>query len=187
MIAGPGITDANGIYHLGEDDNPDGTFSGLMQLVTEPISDEFTADRARLDTLETPNAWAAYTPTLTNITLGTGGTVTGEWIMGVGEVLMRVVITLGSSGFAVSAGAKFSTPVTIAAAVVTEVVEGELSIRDVSGNITTIGKLQQLTADTDKLTLAYFGASNVLSQVTSAVPITMQAGDVLVARCRAKV
>jgi hypothetical protein len=59
VIPGVGFTDAEGVYHLGEADNPDGTFSGLMQLVTEALSARLALDTTalgsadtRLDTLE---------------------------------------------------------------------------------------------------------------------------------------
>jgi hypothetical protein len=59
VIAGAGFTDAEGVYHLGEADNPDGTYSGLMQLVTEALSARLALDTTalasadtRLDTLE---------------------------------------------------------------------------------------------------------------------------------------
>lgn len=52
MSAGPGFLDAEGVYHLGEDDNPDGTFSGLMALITDPISARFALDATALERLE---------------------------------------------------------------------------------------------------------------------------------------
>lgn len=38
MRSGPGAVDSNGVYQFGEADNPDGSFSGLMALLTSPLS-----------------------------------------------------------------------------------------------------------------------------------------------------
>lgn len=46
-----GLLDANGIWNYGEDDNI-ALFSDLLNLGTESTSDAFTADRARLSTIE---------------------------------------------------------------------------------------------------------------------------------------
>lgn len=47
----PGANDANGVYNYAEDDNIS-LFSDLLNLGTESISTQFTADRTRLTTLE---------------------------------------------------------------------------------------------------------------------------------------
>lgn len=43
-------------------------------------------------------AWTAYTPTLTNVTIGTGGTVTGSYLQLGKTGFVRVVLTLGTGG-----------------------------------------------------------------------------------------
>lgn len=56
--------------------------------------------------------WLAYTPTVTNITLGTGGTVTGKYAQ-IGKLLVwESVVTLGTGGV-LTGSPKVSTPVTI--------------------------------------------------------------------------
>lgn len=43
-------------------------------------------------------AWTSYTPTLTNITLGTGGTVVAAWRQIGKTIEYRIVISLGTGG-----------------------------------------------------------------------------------------
>lgn len=47
----PGANDANGVYNYAEDDNIS-LFSDLLNLGTESISTQFTADRTRLSSVE---------------------------------------------------------------------------------------------------------------------------------------
>lgn len=65
MPAGPGSVDANGIYRYGEADNPDGTFSGLLELGQGAASVKAAATDHRLDELEAGN-------TIVPVVAGTG-------------------------------------------------------------------------------------------------------------------
>ena len=56
------------------------------------------------------DAWTSYTPSLSNLTLGTGGTVTGYYVQ-VGQfVWVDIVAVLGSSGYSVSNNPEFGLP-----------------------------------------------------------------------------
>jgi hypothetical protein len=44
------------------------------------------------------NAWQTYTPSVTNITLGTGGTITGKWRRWGLDVEFEAIAQLGSAG-----------------------------------------------------------------------------------------
>lgn len=58
-----GSYDANGIWQYGEDDNPNGTASGLLNLLAASVSTAITAIKARLTTLETAPLSGTMTPT----------------------------------------------------------------------------------------------------------------------------
>ena len=55
-------------------------------------------------------AWTSYTPALTNLTLGTGGTVNGYYVQAGKFVWVDIVAVLGSSGFSVSNNPDFGLP-----------------------------------------------------------------------------
>lgn len=55
--------------------------------------------------------WTAYTPTLTNLTLGTGGTIVARWKrIDPTTAKVHVALTLGSAAFAVSTAPDFTLP-----------------------------------------------------------------------------
>ncbi len=54
--------------------------------------------------------FVAYTPALTNLTLGTGGTVNGYYVQAGKFVWVDIVAVLGSSGFSVSNNPEFGLP-----------------------------------------------------------------------------
>lgn len=64
---------------------------------------------------EPGGVWTTYTPTLTNITLGTGGTVTGSYMQIGKTVFARVNITFGTSGAGNGSDMTISLPKTAAA------------------------------------------------------------------------
>ena len=55
-------------------------------------------------------SWTAYTPTLTNVTLGSGGSVVGFYTTSGRMTIVHVFITLGTSGFSVSGVITASMP-----------------------------------------------------------------------------
>lgn len=57
-------------------------------------------------------AWTSYTPTLTNVTLGTGGTITARYYQLGKFVFVQAQIILGTSGMAVTGSFILSLPVT---------------------------------------------------------------------------
>jgi len=116
-----GALDANGVWIYDEDDlvSPLSDYENLGQHST---STQFTADRARLTTLEAAALGdvplGAFAPAWTNLTLGTGGTTNyAKYSVSKGVCSGLAIVTLGSTGFAV--GDVFLTPpVPIAAALV---------------------------------------------------------------------
>lgn len=54
----------------------------------------------------------SYTPTLTNVTIGTGGTVTGTYRRSGGTLDLKIVLTLGTSGV-LTGQVQLSTPVAL--------------------------------------------------------------------------
>ena len=69
---------------------------------------EMNAIGENLDTIG--GGFVAYTPTLTNLTLGTAGTVTGRAMETEKFVFVDIVAILGTSGFSVSNNPEFSLP-----------------------------------------------------------------------------
>lgn len=59
-----------------------------------------------------PGIWAAYTPTLTNVALGTGGAITGRWTRDGNTVKCIVAISLGT-GASVTDIIRIGVPVDI--------------------------------------------------------------------------
>ena len=55
-------------------------------------------------------AWSTYSPSYVNLTLGTGGTISGRWRQIGSTIDVYIVLTFGSSGFAIG-GAYIGIPV----------------------------------------------------------------------------
>lgn len=74
-------------------------------------------------------AWQTYTPTWTNVTLGTGSTVEGAYVKAGRTVFWRAYLTIGTGG-SVSGNVSVSLPVTAAAGVATNLGAPGLAIYD---------------------------------------------------------
>lgn len=95
-----GANDSNGVYLYGEDDTI-GLFSAFLNKLGNSISAVVTTLKSRIAAVEAKLAGStatSYTPTLTNIVLGTGGTAKGRYTVLGSTVTCFVTITLGSGG-----------------------------------------------------------------------------------------
>lgn len=135
-----------------------------------------------LSYMETPQShpiWFAYTPTATNITIGSGGgaATTGSFRVQGKDVIGRFSSILGTSGQSVGGAVSFTTPVTSIAYRAEEAL-GWGSIYDSSG--TASYSAVPTYKDTGSLFIRAPGSSGngVLNQGTSStVPITFAASD----------
>jgi hypothetical protein len=98
----PGALDGNGVYKYAEDDllSP---WSTYMNLGMNSISNAIAGIVG--------GAWVAYTPVLTGVTLGTGGTVEAAYLKFGKTYIVRVEITLGTGG-TITGEVSFTLPVT---------------------------------------------------------------------------
>jgi len=95
-----GSNDANGVYLYGEDDTI-GLFSTFLNKLGTSVSSVVTTLKSRISAAETKLAGSnatSYTPTLTNVFLGTGGTATGQYTVLGSTVTCFVTITFGTGG-----------------------------------------------------------------------------------------
>ena len=79
----------------------------------------------------------SYTPTTTNITVGTGGTLTGTFKRGDGWMDLQIYAVLGSAGFSVTGNPIFSLPTgtpAIQPVTALELMKGQAIVNDATGN-----------------------------------------------------
>jgi hypothetical protein len=128
------------------------------------------------------SAMTTYTPSLTNLTLGTGGTIVGRYLMLSKKVcFVEIMIVLGSSGFSVGNAAYFDLP---------------FNKRDTTGNQGFgSGTLRDVSSGQNHACMfLYYGSSNknvfigvpTVSGTTiqilgtsSSTPFTWAAGDII--------
>lgn len=127
------------------------------------------------------DAWTSYTPALTNLTLGTGGTVNGYYVEAGKFVWVDIVAVLGSSGFSVSNNPEFGLPnsTTFAAHYTTNVsTVGSAIVVDQVSLARYQGYARVQSSSTVAVGLANVSGSYVAtSGVTSTVPFTWGAAD----------
>lgn len=180
-----GSYDSNGVWQYGEDDNIS-LFSSLLNTGQTSVSNQFTADRSRLSTLEAANtalgrvSWTSYTPTYTNLTVG-NGTVVAAYARVNNTVFVRFKITFGSTTSITVGGLAISVPVNINSAYTTAA-GGNVGF----GNATDTGvasyALQVRPESTSTVRpLAQNASGTYLTTVgvSSSVPHTWGTGDVL--------
>lgn len=123
-----------------------------------------------------------YTPTLTNITLGTGGSAVGNYVQ-VGKLVnFSVLITLGTSGSSVGTGPTISLPVTADGTGYdyNNSLIGTVMARDASPAANNPGFLR--IASTTTVNCLFFSTSSNPATgvgVTSSLPFTWAASDIL--------
>ena len=127
------------------------------------------------------DAWTSYTPSLTNLTLGTGGTVNGYYVQAGKFVWVDIVAVLGSSGFSVSNNPEFGLPnsTTFAAHYTTNVsTVGQALVVDQVALSRYQGYVRVQSSSAVAVGLANVSGSYVAtSGVTSTVPFTWGAAD----------
>jgi len=127
------------------------------------------------------DAWTSYTPALTNLTLGTGGTVNGYYVQAGKFVWVDIVAVLGSSGFSVSNNPEFGLPnsTTFAAHYTTNVsTVGSALVVDQVALSRYQGYVRVQSSSAVAVGLANVsGAYVATSGVTSTVPFTWGAAD----------
>ncbi|WP_025159370.1 hypothetical protein [Leifsonia aquatica] len=178
-----GALDAQGIWQYGEDD-PVSPFSSFMNLGMGPVSAQFVADRARLSALETARSGdvplGSYAPTVTGVTLGTGGSIPyAKWMRLGNRVWVWVVVKLGTSGFSV-ADPHLALPVQpVAAAMGSRQKIGSCQLIDVSAGIS--GQFEgTVVLDGTTGRLGGLGGSPLaFTAITTTAPFTWAATDEL--------
>jgi hypothetical protein len=119
-------------------------------------------------------AWAAYTPTLTNWTLG-NGTLVGKYAQIGKSIHVRVELTLGSTS-TMSGSLIISTPVTRAPLPGGYVAVGTCSMRDVSAPANHIGVATLSGGD---FVLGTSGTNGAIAFVSGGSPFTFASGDIV--------
>lgn len=153
-----------------------GVYTGTIPTLLNgdvPSGDDLSNITGPLSALTT--AWTAWTPTLTNLTLG-NGTANAVYRQLNKTMDFDFLFTLGSTS-AVGTNPKFSLPVTIASRhtatnYVTKI--SDVFLRDVSGGVTrpAIGFWA-----TDGVELYYWNGTPTHTQITAAAPWAWAVGD----------
>jgi len=125
--------------------------------------------------------WTTYTPTLTNLTLGTGGSSFCEWRDEGHWAHVRLRFTLGSSGFTVGTLPTATLPVAMSAPFSTNArLDNDATYFDTSATQTFAGDLSCIASSTTAVRFLAWPSSVGLAQpVTATAPFTWAAGDVL--------
>lgn len=126
--------------------------------------------------------WITYTPTVTGITLGTGGTLVARHRYMHGKVEVSYIVTLGSAGFAVGTLPTITFPVTaIAPAITNQGLAGRVTFwQSGAANPTISGDHSYSgTSTTAFRLLAYPNTVGVPQPVTAAAPWTWAAGNMM--------
>jgi hypothetical protein len=122
-----------------------------------------------------PAAWIAYTPTLTNVTLGSGGTSAFYYQVVGKQVNVRGRITLGSTG-ALTGVATFSLPVN--AVLSDQFWDGGAILND-SGTTFYPGMVRVGTSTATVLALSASGAYTTAVNTSATIPFTWGSADVI--------
>lgn len=135
----------------------------------------FTAAVLTAAELNAIGTWTAYTPTLSNLTLGTGATSSHRYTQINKLVVFRSKIVLGTGG---SMGGVFSydLPVT---AYATHTVTAAVNLID-SGGAYYPGNVSNITTTAVEIyAQVASGTYTSMSQVTTGVPFTWSSGDII--------
>ncbi|UOE45465.1 hypothetical protein [Agromyces larvae] len=128
--------------------------------------------------------WTAYTPTLTNLNLGSGGSVANqcEWRREGDLIRVRFAFTLGSSGASVSGIPAFTLPVTAAAlSTPAQLYNGVATLYDLSTTVTYVADIGAVISSVSQArVVARGGGSGAVQPVSGSQPFSWAAGDQLV-------
>lgn len=126
--------------------------------------------------------WTAYTPTLTNMSVGTGGSAATDFVYRIadGSVTVRYKLILGTASFSMTGIPAFTLPVTASAlAFPTALYAGTSSIYDVSTTVVTATDVGTVTSDTTRARVLLRGNGGVIGAIGPSAPFVWAAGDVL--------
>lgn len=127
------------------------------------------------------DVWATYTPTLTNVTIGTGGgaIAQGRYINAGKLVIYSIAIVLGTSGASVSGGVSISLPVS-PLGTATNFPLGICTLWDNSATATVHG-VARWNPGTTAISLAYNTGTTPVSSsgVSNTLPWTWAASDAM--------
>lgn len=126
------------------------------------------------------SSWTSYTPTTTNVTLGTGGTIQGWYAVSSDRktVQFRILLTLGTSG-ALTGSAQFSLPFTANAVMGgSNFPVGNSSLRDSSASATVYGGCRML-ASAAGVAPTYNNTATTSTDCTATNPWTWASGDTI--------
>lgn len=125
--------------------------------------------------------WITYTPTLSGVTLGVGGSVTAKYKYTAGRVLVSVLIQLGSSGAAITGSVTFSTPVTMATPPITnKIYKGVATAFDASATTAYAVGVGAIGTGTGIVRFLN-GASGSVAGLSPTTPFTFAVNDALLA------
>lgn len=120
------------------------------------------------------SAWIAYTPTLTNITLGSGGT-SAFYYQVVGKTInVRGKITLGTTG-ALTGAATFTLPVN---SILADQFFGNATLQD-TGVAFYQGQVRVMTSTGIVYAVNAGGTHSVLTQTSATIPFIWASPDVI--------
>ena len=128
---------------------------------------------AWIEITNTAQSWTSYTPTLANITIGTGGTNVGRWRRVGADVEFAVVVTLGSAGIAIGTAPTINLPVA-ADSIDVNFIVGSTTLYDATGPLYLCPTVLQSTVTAEPRVIGTLGA---LNQITSTNPFTWAVND----------
>jgi hypothetical protein len=144
------------------------------------VGEAWTAAKANTEIRDLANgiqaAWTAYTPALTNITLGNGSLAGSAYIQIGKTIKFRVLLTLGSTTV-ISGGMQFSLPVAALTALGSgNYPVGDSSLRDSSASATVYGGCRMLASATG-IAPTYNNTATSSTDCTATLPWTWAVGD----------
>lgn len=127
----------------------------------------------------TARDWTTWTPTLTNLNVGTTGVVTARYCqLGSETVFFYFRAVLGGTGISVGA-VQFTAPVTMSSNYAVQTSVGPSSYFDTSAGSTFMGFVRTQSS-TNLLPVAITAASGAHNNISSTVPFTWATGDALI-------
>lgn len=156
-------------------DNNDATVAIETELGINPRG-SFATVRARLDHLDPGGGWQAWTPTLTNITLG-DGVLIARYIQLGKTVVGRIHFEMGSTS-TMGTNPRFSAPVTVSSIGYATIFDaiGNVSIND-AGTAQYVGGVRFVSGDISPFVFGADSTFATLDSITSTVPMTWTTGD----------
>ena len=133
---------------------------------------ELEREIERLRTQESGGVWAAWTPTLTNLTIGSGTLVSTYLRMG-GLAHVRIVFTLGA-GSAVGTGPIFTLPV---AATTRGIWQAQYND---TGTAYYIGRAEAIAGSLYLYRSLISGSDLRVAAISASIPFTWAAGDIII-------